>query len=478
MNKALTIVALCLTANMTTPGLAGHQAPASDTPQPESYMVTPTAEGDHMTSATLDSLNPRQRAIDEAVGILDREDLDLETRLETVKAIIERHPEEGEIWAVLGELRLTAGDDDEALLAFERALDKNKELYSSWHWVGVLKKRNQRDLEGALDAFRQAIEHGGTKAVELNEIGITQAQLGRMEEAYATWTAAIEADPDWGVLYSNALKAALRLKKSQEAESLFQRGLKAKRFEETMALIWTDNLVRQNDRKAAIKAYEEALDAAPESLRLRYYYGVTLAEAGEKHDAIVQLEKTAMNAKTNGEKVTQSAAEKYLFSLQNPEKMKKLVKAQQTITSVEGDGRSDRKKLAEAIDTMSPIIAEHPNLWEPRLMRGVAHRRLGHSDAARSDFEAVLTEVPDQSNALVNLALLFRDQKEFDRAADYAQKAADLAPNDPNVMINATLVMIDCGDCDEAKALASKAYDVLPEEAWGVLDDALAKKCQ
>ncbi|MBI5154365.1 tetratricopeptide repeat protein, partial [Candidatus Poribacteria bacterium] len=163
--------------------------------------------------------------------VLGDESRTAEERLPELEELAIAHPDSPDAWAALGELRMSAGQDGLALDAFNRAVQRDANLYSSWHWIGILNKRGKRDLPAALTAFRKALNAGAPKSREMNEIAVTQAQLGEMEAALATWRLALAEDPAWGVLYANAIKACLALEDEPGARQLFELGLKAERFE-------------------------------------------------------------------------------------------------------------------------------------------------------------------------------------------------------------------------------------------------------
>ncbi len=406
---------------------------------------------------------PTPEAADEAILLLQAEDIPIETRIEGVRRILQAYPEDATTWAALGELYMNADEPARALGALRQAVELDSKLHSSWHWIGILEKRNGSYKEAAM-AFDRARAAGGPPAVELNEKAVALVRMGRMSEAYGAWRDALTHDPGWGVLYTNAAKAALALGNEDAARDHFLQGMKAERYEETLPLMWTDHLVRSGRLKEALRDYEVALAEQPKAAKLRYYYGMTLKDEKEEEAAIHQLAIALSDALETGDRITADAVRKSLFALEHPKKMRELVKAEETIRKETDSPSPSEKKLLKAIDSMSPIIEEHPDLWEPRLMRGVALRRLGRGDDAKSDFEQVLVQVPDQPNAYLNIGLIERDLGHFEVAAQYAAKAASIAPTDPLIVVNAALVLVDAGKCDEAAQVLATARDSIPFE--------------
>ncbi len=420
--------------------------------------------------------DPTPAPADEAIALLEADGLDLETRIEGVRRILQSNPDEAAAWAALGELYLDADDSGRALGAFRQAVSRDAALPSSWHWIGILEKR-AGNLEEAIVAFDRAREAGGPASVELNEKAVAQARLGRMAEAYATWQQAIADDPGWGVLYANAAKAALALGDEEGARGWFVAGLKAERFEETLALMWTDHLVRQGRTEEALADYEVALSARPKAAKLRYYYGMTLKEEGGGDAAVRQLELALADAAESGDRTTEEAVRKSIFAIRHPRQMRDMVKAEEMIREETESAEPSEKNLRKAVGLMDPIVADHPDIWEPRLMRGVALRRLGRGEEAQADFEAVLALVPDQPNAHLNLGLIERDRGGFETAAGHAWTAASLAPRDPLISVNAALILVDAGQCDKAAQVLDAGGESIPFENSDEIRRRIAEAC-
>lgn len=423
----------------------------------------------------------RAAILEEVLRLRTEEALSREVRIESLENLLRHHPDVAEAWAALGELREQLGRDEAALLAFERAVTRDPSLHSSWHWIGILHKRKGTDLEAAARAFRRSREEGAPPAIALNELAVTYAMLGRMSDALEAWEEAIAIDPDWGVLYANAIRAALSLDRSSRARELFDASLEAERFEPIAVLRYTDYLVQSGDPDIALELYRQALEAAPDEPRIRYYYAATLREVGQNDEALDEFRRARDAATAADDEATLSVVRKAIFSLEDEPSMRRLIEAEELITNVTDDSRRGRRNLRRGIDLLDPIVEKYPDFWEPRLLRGIAHRRLGDNREARADFNAVLREVETQPNALVNLALLDRDEELPRSSVRRARQAVDAAPRDPQILVNAALVMIHAGECEQAEELSDRLEAVLPPDDAPALMEPLrelfAEKC-
>lgn len=427
--------------------------------------------------STAPEVNAEEVAVAEALGLVDDESLPVADRIELAEAMVARFPERGELWAVLGELRVAEGSlDAEALLAFERAVAKDPTLWSSWHWVGILQKRG-RNFDQAIEAFKMSISQGAPEFRELNEWAYCLAQKGDLQGAFATWRLAIEKAPEKGFLYANALKAAVMLKSWETGNELFLACLSAQEFDERGVLIWTDGLVDQRKKDEALAAYQRALLAFPSNPKFRFYYGATLREYKRDEEAETEFRQAVALASAEGDLQTKNVAQKALFAMLHPKKLDQLIEVEKLLQREDLHKPKYQKQLTEARKNMTEILVDYPDFWEPLLMRGVVNRRLADLEAAEKDFQEVLRVAPDQPNATLNLGLIEQDRQNFGPAMDYARKAMAIAPKDPLVVTNGIFILINGGACDEATVETRRATDVLPKEILDAIFSALQGGC-
>ncbi len=345
-----------------------------------------------------------------------------------------------------------------ALAAFDRAADSDPSLYSAWQWIGTLNKRLRLDLPRAEMAFRKARDLGAPPAPVNNELGVTLAIQGKFDEALLAFDQALLADPDWGILYNNAIKAAIAGRRTSKARDYFLRAIDAKRFEQNGLLMWGDHLMQSGEFEEAAADYQLALARHPDNARIRYDRGAALSRMGKKHreGAIAELTRARDDARRAGDSWTVRGAERTLFAVQFPDDEKKFQAAVKEVFAMEKDPERKVKQAQGAIRRLDPIVAAHPDFFNARFTRAVALRMTGDTMRARADLEHVLSLHPDEGNALIQMALLLRDEGELGGATDYARRAAKAAPRDPTVLMNAAFIELDAGNCPEATALCNQ----------------------
>lgn len=103
-------------------------------------------------------------------------------------------------------------------------------------------------------------------------------------------------------------------------------------------------------------------------------------------------------------------------------------------------------KFAEAEPHLRAVVEQQPSLTKIRALLGLCERRLGKTDAARSDLEAVVGQLEDANIRMqVGLELIEMDTASQDlaRAATVVETLGQKAPTDPRVLYAAYRIYTD-----------------------------------
>ena len=423
---------------------------------------------------------PTQTAEEEAMGILENDSLPAETRRDLLQKLANSNPGSAEVWSAYGEALEETGDASTAFRAYSKATELDSNYYTPWYRMGVLAKRGmpKPDYQRAEVYFRRAMKAGGPKAETLNQLAFSRAMQGDMEGAAKAWQDAIREDPQWGVLYSNLIKAALRLGDEEMVERYLPGAIAAERFEESAVLQYGDYLVSRGDEEEAITLYDKAIARHPGVPNLHFYRGLALEQAGRDTEAIKSLRKAGELAEANGQaaKIGQ-AVEFEIFRIKNPGDEEDFQEARRRVFGKYDDSKDLKKAMRKAVKELNPLIEKHPDFWNGYFIRGVALRRLNETEQAQADLRKVLELQPGEPNATMELALLLRDLYEFEKAAELADKAVELAPRDPLFAVNAGLIMIEVERCERAWELYRRAVKMVGEENARVLKEQLEIRC-
>jgi TolB-like protein/Flp pilus assembly protein TadD len=138
-------------------------------------------------------------------------------------------------WARLGVIRsflyfngvdLNANTPEAVKEAADRAMALAPETGESWLAVGSYRYRVQRDFEGALGAYREALKRLPNNSFVYQYLGIVQRRLGRWQEAEVNYKKALELDPrDVGLLNDMGVEFYSYLRRFDDAHAMIDRAL-------------------------------------------------------------------------------------------------------------------------------------------------------------------------------------------------------------------------------------------------------------
>ena len=138
------------------------------------------------------------------------------------RTLIERHPELGFAWKVLGAALLRQGKD--ALQALKRANELLPTDAETHYYLGdALHARGE--LAAAVTSLRRAVELRPGLVEARNDLGVVLRELGRLDEAVASFESALEHRPDYPAALGNLANAQRDAGRIAEAIALFRRVL-------------------------------------------------------------------------------------------------------------------------------------------------------------------------------------------------------------------------------------------------------------
>jgi tetratricopeptide (TPR) repeat protein len=353
-------------------------------------------------------------------------------------AVLKHNPKDFEALLQRSGLYLMTGRTDEAQHDLEQAMHRRNDsaevhfLMAKVHQARGETDRQRQELGEALRLQPKLLAARLQLAQVLITSGSPQAALDLLNarEAQArSDTPAFIAQRNW---------ALLALKQTAEARKEVDRGLAIVRSPE---LLLQDAYLRlqQKDYSAARAALLEALNRAPEDLRvlrlIAFSYGAqkkpeagvkTIREYAAQHpkSAPVQMFFAELLV-ANGQRAEARAA---LLAAKNANpKFPPADLALAQLDAAEGH-------WSEALKTISPVVAQYPKNVPARLLLAAIQDTTGNHASAMEAYTKILEILPANVVALNNLAYdLAEYGSDLDEALKDAQKAAELAPDDAAV---------------------------------------------
>jgi len=142
-------------------------------------------------------------------------------------SLIERAPERGVAWFLLGRVRHARGDRDAAMDFLRKAIGFDPKHAPAHNDLGIL-LQSQGRLEDAEACYRRAIDLSDKFAEAMSNLGAVLAMRGHIDEAIAWYGHAIAADSQLAPAHNNLGAALARLDRSDEAEVLHRRAVALK----------------------------------------------------------------------------------------------------------------------------------------------------------------------------------------------------------------------------------------------------------
>ncbi len=330
---------------------------------------------------------------------LGQEQLDegnFEQALEYFHAARELQPDNAEVIFYIGLTYSKMNQAEEAIKYYRKSLELDSEASGAWTNLGnKYDELGQYDL--AEECYRRSSLVDPDDDKNYVEWGRMYQNQERYEEALACYEEATRINPDNEDAWDNQSDCLRNLDKWDETaevcEELVSRWPEKARYwsNGTVAYWCSDNYERM------LFFAQKTLEMRPDSAQAHDLMGRALQGLGRTQEALAEFENALQiepDDETMGQKVD------CLFDLQRYE---------------------------ETIQYGRPLAerTNDENYWN---LSGRAHYKLGNFEEAIECLEAALEIDPNYESALSNLADVYSDQKEYDKAIELYLKAYDLAP--------------------------------------------------
>lgn len=235
-------------------------------------------------SLKYDTVSELKTAVAEAQGVL--EELKLQVQQDEAETeILFREPRIQEVapvnygnyqqfftasdYAKQGDAFFFENRYEEAINAYNQALQLQPDLADTWNNRGVVLTRMQR-YDDAIASYEQATKIRPNYPDAWNNRGVVLLELQQYQDAIACYEQAIQAKPDYADAWNNRGVALSKMQKYEEAVASYNRALQIKN-DYTDA--WNNRgvaLTKLQKYEAAIDSYDQATKIRPDFYRLWY----------------------------------------------------------------------------------------------------------------------------------------------------------------------------------------------------------------
>jgi len=411
---------------------------------------------------------------------------------------------------------LTEGRADDALPIFEQAnkLKPHSRDLVGWYAqaLGQAQKSDQ-----AIALVNDMLAHDKTWAQGYQYLFVYYGRLGDREKAEEALRDHAKNDPTNETAitnYANFLAASKRLPEAETAirqvlndKKSFPAGhqivgdfyVRTQQFDKAIAEYQagaTDdpkNAVKYQERLVALQAYrnkpgeaakmaKDLADEHPKDSSVNEMYASILLQTGQKADAAKSLEELKqLVVKNPGDPILHLDLARAYFSLNEkdkalPEALEALHSEQKSPSprvgvivpaqTVAARIYEDHGQHAKAMETADLVLAAQPGNPDAILIRDRALIGTGQADKAQPELETLVKQFPKMNDAHLQLATLYLDQKQFDKARAEFEVLNSTTPPDIRGFIGLQTVKMATGKGEEAiqimQDLVNKNPTILP----------------
>lgn len=300
-------------------------------------------------------------------------------------------------------------------------------------------RRASRKQEGQANAWAPVGARLLTDAVRLQ-------QSGRLEEAIASYDAALKHNPSLFQAHYNRGVGLRALGRTQEAIASFRRALEVKPEDADVYNSLGNALADQGQLADAIPCYTRAINIEPHNALAYANLGQALRRTLRLEEAVVCFRRAL---------ALDPALSEARFNL--------------------GVTHKALGEPHEAIDCFHVVLASNPAYAEAHYNLAVTLHGLDRLDEAVAAYRQAVALRPTFVEALSNLGEALRQQGRLDEAADCLRRALALQPDSPSAINNLGAVLTEQGRTEEAIACFRQALQAQPDfpEAHDALGTAL-----
>ncbi|MBW1741405.1 MAG: tetratricopeptide repeat protein [Deltaproteobacteria bacterium] len=364
--------------------------------------------------------------------------------IETLKKLIELHPDHADAHNDLGLAYIKTGKFHDAVKEWKDAIAINPSLFIARYNL-VLAYIEKKMNEEAISELKAILEIDPSQSRAHHTLGIMYFIVGNMELAEQAFKEAIRLDPSRskhhqsiGILYADtereelaeqALKQAIQLDPQNELAHLNLAHLYLR-----CAIDQYGKVLELNPTMAEIDhEYRRALKVNNNDAKAHFLLGLIHREEKKDKEAMAEFKKAAALDPSYGARIFYDRG----LSLQNKEKYKEAVKEYETALALDPDHPESCYQLGvayyllgmypKALSAMQKSVGGTADQSLVHLYMGMIYEKLGKEEAAIPEFEKSI-QIKDNVESHWHLGQIYEQQGHYLEAVLEFQSVIDLNP--------------------------------------------------
>lgn len=207
-------------------------------------------------------------------------------------ASMQARAESAEDLLVQGEQAFLAGQLDEALELFGKAIEADDERWEGYYYSGMVLQTQQK-TQPAIEMYEKALEIKPDATEPLNNLSVAYLEAGKLQKALDACTRALEADPEHYEAAYNIAVVLEEMGRTDEAVKAYLESAKLAPGDPEPYMDVAEIAFAAGDLAGAGKALAEAFERAPHQLELGLKALELLVDAGKDEQALALARKLA-----------------------------------------------------------------------------------------------------------------------------------------------------------------------------------------
>ena len=330
--------------------------------------------------------------------------------LDTVKTLINQHPNEALLHNIGGVCYKATGQLEMAVKCFEKAVVIKPDFADAHYNLGLsLQELNQ--LDAAVKSYQVTLALQNNYFKAHNNLGIIYKEFGQMGDAVKSFEQAIDLQPDYAEAHNNLGTTLQELGQLSEAANCYEKALVIQPDYVEVLINLGNTLSLLGQLNEALNSYNQALSINPNNADAHTNIGIIYQEMGQSDEAIKCYEKAITT---------------------NP----KHAEAHNNL----GVTLNELTQFHEAINFYEQALAINPNYDEAYFNLGVTLDEIGQSDEALNSYKQALVINPDYADAYNNLGNVLQQLGQFDEAFSSYVHALAIDPENTKFHRNLALL--------------------------------------
>ncbi|MDH4127905.1 MAG: tetratricopeptide repeat protein [Spirochaetota bacterium] len=400
---------------------------------------------------------------------------------------IKRQADEPNAHFTKGEIYYGQRKDDQALSEYNNVINKDDKNAIAFFKLGVLKLlAGQNEESISLFDKALAVSPGLNQAYQRNayyDRGVAKERLNKLDESIEDYKKAVELDDKYSKGYIQLGEAYYKKKSYDEASNTLNKGFSTspKSYELAFLLAKTYDAQSESDSNKlgnALEYYNKALELN-QSYEALYNAGRIHLKKNEVDQAVSNFEK-ASKIKENdydlntdygtalyGQKKFDEAIQKYEKAVRIDDNLAGAhlgLGAVYFARSKKDDGSRNEDDLKKTVEHLEKAISKDPENYEVNRTLGTVYFILKRNDDSIKVLEKAIALKGDDLSTRRNIATAYYSNKNFDKAIPHYEKAIELKKEDDEELY---LRLGECyfktKDKENAKKWFNKLVEKYPE---------------